>query len=85
MPIYEYACPQGHRIERFRKVGARHQKPAGSPCLVCGGTLRLAISTPHIVPDGVYSYAPNIGSADAFERRREAIKAGKKVIPKIEG
>jgi hypothetical protein len=41
----------------------------------------------HCAPDGVYSYAPNIGNPEVFEQRRAAIKrmkedGGPRVIPK---
>jgi hypothetical protein len=34
----------------------------------------------HRQPDGIYSYAPNIGSADDHERRHEALKSGQRII-----
>ena len=34
-------------------------------------------------PDGIYSYAPNVGDPERFERQREAIKSGTKVIPRV--
>lgn len=42
----------------------------------------LVISRPHVSPDGVYSYAPNLGDPERFERQRAAIKEGQKVIPR---
>ena len=86
MPLYEYACPTCRKVEaKLRGYGARHDVVE---CAECKQPMPLIISGAHIVPDGVYSYAPNIGSADAFERRQLAIHARKKdggprVIPKI--
>lgn len=83
MPIYEYTCNQGHRCDRLRKY---HQRNNGVWCGECGRRMKRVPSLPHCAPDGVYSYAPNIGSPEAFERRQEAIKArrdgGAGVIPK---
>lgn len=39
-------------------------------------------SRSHCAPDGVYSYAPNLGDADRFERQRHAIKNGIKAMPR---
>ena len=84
-PIYEYRCPNGHVHERLRKISER-DNPAS--CLVCMGQALPIISLPHIEPDGVYSYEPNVGSKDDFDRKqaklakhREQRKDGKK--PKL--
>jgi putative FmdB family regulatory protein len=85
MPIYEYRCANGHQTERLRKYAKRD---GGIWCGECGTRMKRMLSLPHCVPDGMYSYAPNIGSADAFERRREVIKArrdgGSGVISKLD-
>jgi putative FmdB family regulatory protein len=80
MPIYVYECARGHRAELFRSIRARNRR---APCPRCGKPLALTIARSHVAPDGVYSYAPNIGSADRFERQQEAMRAGKKVIPRV--
>ena len=84
-PLYEYKCPNGHTHQRLRKMDER-DNPA--PCLQCDSDAEPIISAPHLQPDGVYSYCPNVGSADTFERKRakiekmnEAKKDGKK--PKL--
>lgn len=79
MPQYQFRCPEGHVTERMRRMADRHDPEICS----CGKDASLIISIPHCVPDGVYSYAPNIGSASAFEQRREHIKNGGGIIPKI--
>jgi putative FmdB family regulatory protein len=79
MPLYEYDCPDGHRTEKIRSFVARNDP------LVChcgAETLRVEISHTHCAPDGVYSYAPNLGSEAAFERKRHAIREGIRVYPK---
>lgn len=81
MPMFEYECPQGHVDEHIRKYADRDIPVF---CLPCGETMtRIEISHGHVPPSGVYSYAPNIGSANQFERRQQALKDGVKVIPKI--
>lgn len=69
--IYQYSDKNGHIAERFRKMDNRHDP---LDCSECGEPMHLIISRPHVPPDGVYSYAPNIGSADAFERKRSTIE-----------
>ena len=81
MPIYEYACPAGHRAERLRPYKQRNN---GVWCGACGVRMKRVPSLPHCMPDGMYSYAPNIGDPKAFERRREAIKRGDKVIEALD-
>lgn len=78
--IYQYADSEGHIAEKWRKIANRHDPVT---CEECGREMTLIISKTHCPPSGVYSYEPNIGSPDAFERRRQAIKDGQKVIPKI--
>jgi putative FmdB family regulatory protein len=73
MPIFEYRCANGHRIERLRKYSARDDE---SLCWTCAGApMTRVVSAPHVEPDGVYSYEPNMGSKDAFDRKWEADKA----------
>lgn len=66
MPIYEYSCPAGHTHERLRKTEHRDLDVA---CLECGEQAVRVISAHHAEVDGIYSYAPNIGNPEDFERR----------------
>jgi hypothetical protein len=76
-PIYEYSCGQ-HTHEVIRAFDRRDDPWA---CLTCEQPMqRLEVSRTHVPPDGVYSYAPNLGDPERFERQREAIKSGVKVI-----
>ncbi len=77
--LYDYKCSNGHTVERLVRMANRDD---AATCH-CGQPLTRVISAPHCLPDGVYSYMPNVGSANAFERRQQAIKDGVKVIPKI--
>lgn len=78
MPIFEYRCQNAHTHEVVRSFDRRDQP---WPCLDCGEPMtRLEVSRSHIPPDGVYSYAPNLGDPERFERQREAIKNGVKVL-----
>lgn len=63
----------------LRAMGQRNRKLA---CPKCGTVMGRVISRSHIVPDGVYSYCPNIGTEADFERKRHAIREGIKVQPK---
>ena len=67
-PIYDYRCPDCDRVdERLRRYDERDYK---ANCPDCGSRQVRIPSAHHNPPDGVYSYAPNIGSADAFERKQ---------------
>lgn len=66
-PIYEYRCPVGHEAERLRKWEDRDNLTV---CALCQAPMNRILSAHHTEPDGIYSYEPNIGSADAFERKR---------------
>ncbi len=68
MPLYLYVCPYGHRHETLRRYESRLDS---SPCPTCGAPADYVISAHHAVPDGVYSYAPNLGSASNYERKHE--------------
>jgi hypothetical protein len=78
MPIYETKCPAGHVTEHLRAY-ARRDDP--TTC-ACGLPAERIMSIPHCVPDGMYSYAPNVGNADAFERRQVAMRDGVKIMKK---
>lgn len=44
MPLYEYACECGARIEAFRKVASRHEAPKH-----CGKAVKLQITASYSV------------------------------------
>jgi putative FmdB family regulatory protein len=70
MPLYDYQCEAGHTMEALRRYDQRDDAPTCS----CGKAMRRTVSRTHVPPDGVYSYAPNMGDANAFERRHEALR-----------
>lgn len=75
-PIYEYRCPSGCVTELFRPISER---TTPTVC-ACGQKAELSVSLTAKRTDGIYSYAPNVGSEQKFERHREAIREGRKVI-----
>ena len=77
--IYEYKCPNSHGAEKLRKIANRNDPLS---CPECGEPMFLIISRTHRQPDGIYSFAPNVGSPDAFDRRWENMKAGKRIMDK---
>lgn len=77
-PIYEYRCKAGHISEELRHADAR-RRPLRCHC---GKRAELIMSVPRLSPDGVYSYAPNVGDPVAFEKRRQAMKDGVSIYPK---
>ena len=77
MPLYDYQCANAHRHEVIRTYDRRDDP---WPCLTCGEPMARIWSAAHVPPDGVYSYAPNVGDAERFERQRAAIRDGVKVI-----
>jgi hypothetical protein len=70
-PIYSYGCPYGHKHEQIRPYDMRLN---ASICPDCGAPAQYEISAHHRQPDGIYSYAENIGSADKHERWNETIR-----------
>ena len=81
MPIFERLCPAGHVSDVIRSY-ERRDEPV--PCPECGAeTTRLEVSRSHVPPDGVYSYMPNIGDPERFERQRHAVQHGIKVQERI--
>lgn len=79
-PIFDFDCRAGHAHEEIRHF-ERRDDPA--TCRTCGlEARRREISRPHCVPDGMYSYAPNVGDANHFEMRREGMKNGQKLFKK---
>ena len=71
MPLYEYKCTNGHVHQRLRRMDER-DNPAR--CIQCDADATPIISAPHVPPDGVYSYCPNVGSMDTFDRKRAKIE-----------
>jgi len=70
-PLYDYRCPAcGQTVTRFRKFEDRFD-----PMIcACGVEMTWMFPVPHIEPDGIYSYAPNIGTAESWERKQSKIK-----------
>lgn len=79
MPIYVYRCAEGHTREHVRRIADRDNS---ATCEHGHPAPRLECVASHVPPDGIYSYAPNTGDPDRFERQRHAIKTGTKVIPR---
>ena len=70
-PRYEYRCQNCGRTEvRLRKFARRFD----GPCCTCGMEMTWMFPAPHIEPDGIYSYAPNVGTAEAWERKEAKIQ-----------
>lgn len=78
-PIWEFECTDGHKSDRLRSIASRDEP---IDCHCGKPATRVEISAVHVPPDGIYSYAPNIGDPERFERQRAAIKSGQKVIPR---
>lgn len=77
MPLYDFICPNGHALERIVRYAL-----ADAQTCHCGAKLQRLMHKPHCSPDGIYSYAPNIGSEERFERKRTAIREGQKLVKK---
>lgn len=77
MPLYDFSCPNGHALERI----VRYEVADAQTCH-CGARLTRLMHKPHCSPDGIYSYAPNIGDEATFERRRRATREGISLIKK---
>lgn len=86
MPIYVYECPNGHKTEMIRAYDDRLEPV---PCHLCDAHASYTISAHHAQPDGIHSYAPNLGSEAEFERKTETIRRRKQdggpwAVPKPE-
>ena len=71
MVLYQYQCESGHESEQFTDMDKRGEP---RPCPSCGEPAGRVISAPHVAASGVYSYDPNIGDPQQFDRRHEEIK-----------
>ena len=86
MPIYEYKCSNLAGTHTTEAIRSYRDRDVRSPICHCGyQTFRIEISQPHCMPDGMYSYEPNVGSARDFERRRNALESGQRVIKRTVG
>lgn len=77
MPLYDYKCCNEHVVEKLRSFV---QRDAHVSCDECQQPMNRQVARPHCVPDGMYSYAPNLGDPVKFEKRMEAQRLGKRVI-----
>jgi putative FmdB family regulatory protein len=74
MPTYEYACPRGHRFERFfRKISDAESAPA---CPQCGEPATRLISGAGLVFKGSGFYITDYGKDG--KKKQEAPAAEKK-------
>ena len=83
MPIYEYACQNGCVAEHLRSYDDRDKRVP--PCMAHGKRMRRIPSAHHAEVDGIYSYAPNVGSPDRYERQQQAMRDGTQVIKREPG
>ena len=70
--LYQYRCSDGHGSEQFTDMAERAEP---RPCPTCGEPAARVLTAAHVPPSGVYSYEPNTGDPDTFDRRHEEIKA----------
>lgn len=77
MPLYEYRCASGHVTEKLRRYLERDRPVV---CPECDMEARRIPSAHHRQPDGIYSYAPNLGDPNRFERQQQAIRDRKRTI-----
>jgi putative FmdB family regulatory protein len=82
MPLYDYRCPAGHITIRLRNYDERD---APVLCRECGVVTERLFPVPHVGPDGMYSYAPNLGSKDTFDRKWDLMEQRKRAKAEKEG
>lgn len=70
MPLYEYRCEAGHVTEQLRRYGARNR---AAVCEECGQEARRIPSAHHQAVDGIYSYAPNVGTLSRHEELNDRV------------
>ena len=66
-PLYEYTCPNDHTTTELVPFD---QSLTPIDCPTCGKPAERDFPIPHMPPDGIYSYCPNIGTPEQFERRK---------------
>lgn len=66
-PQYLYRCKCGQETTRLRKYEDRDNP---QPCGECKEPMARVWTAHHAPPDGMYSYAPNIGCAENFDRKQ---------------
>jgi putative FmdB family regulatory protein len=72
LPTYEYACPRGHRFERFvRKISDAESSPA---CPECGEPAMRLISQAGLVFKGSGFYITDYGKDGKGPRKAEVDK-----------
>lgn len=71
-PIFEYRCVACRHVQEELRPMVEYRRPG--VCQRCGQEAIRIISLPHALPDGLYSYAPNIGDPNTHERRNEIIR-----------
>jgi len=71
MPLYEYCCRHCGRTHTCLR---KFERRLDAVACVCGAKMDWMFPVPHIEPDGIYSYAPNIGTAEDWERKQGKIK-----------
>ena len=71
MPIYSYRDQHGHTFDKLRPWRLADQPAI---CLICGCEGTRIMTAHHAPPDGVYSYAPNLGDEAKFQRNLEGIE-----------
>ena len=72
MTLYQYRCSDGHNSEQFTDMAKRNEPRL---CPKCGKPASRIMAAPHVAPSGTYSYDPNTGDPNTFDRRHEEIKA----------
>lgn len=71
MPLYDRRCPNGHTTTVLVRYDERDEPV---PCSACGAHTDRLFPLSHCPPSGVFSYAPNMGDPNKFERHQAMIK-----------
>jgi len=77
MPIYEYRCSQCGKISS--RICSCEESFTPLACIECGAETERLFPIPHVPPDGMYSYAPNIGDSESFERKQTKIEERERI------
>jgi putative FmdB family regulatory protein len=64
VPLYEYRCPEGHRLDVFHSMGESPEVP----CDVCGAATERVLSPPMIHTQ--YYFSPQVRGARRPRDRR---------------
>jgi len=80
MPIYEYQCENGHKIEVFHGI----DKPQIKECTICKAKVRRIISSFNLSKNaGIYVFSKEHGGRDILHDKTMTNRERREIISKM--